>query len=163
MSDELPSRRNHTLRSVPSIARDGRMRNPDEVAQYLPALIYFPEAVRYVKTLKFNFTQDLGTTIFGHWFSWNWCYTPLCRFPSNALVLDTGAGQGEMILFFHRLGFRNFRCVDLNWPHFSILQRDMADLKACHHTLYNRWFEASDLYAVDFAKVDVEGVSRNTR
>jgi len=113
--------------------------------------------MRYATGLGFHFSTVIWQMIALEWPTWIKCYTPSLPFREDSLVLDAGAGEGETLLFFYMLGFRRFRCVELNPARFRFLERNTQSLRDVHCELENRPFEASDVIGVDFAKIDVEG------
>lgn len=90
--------------------------------------------------------------------SWKRCYVPSLFEPSdNPVILDAGAGEGETVMFYYLLGFRRFTCVESDKVTFERLKRNVAKVGDAEFTLFNRRFKPSDVYDVDFAKIDVEG------
>jgi hypothetical protein len=111
----------------------------------------------YATDLGFHFTANIWLTITDEWPAWIKCYTPSLPFGKDSLVLDAGAGEGETVLFFYMLGFRRFRCIELNPVKFRALEANTQFLRDARCELENRPFTASDVIGVDFAKIDVEG------
>jgi hypothetical protein len=116
--------------------------------------------MQYATELGFHFTANVWLTIVHEWPAWIKCYTPALQFGKDALMLDAGAGEGETVLFFYMLGFRRFRCVELNSEKFRLLQANTQFLTDARCELENRPFAACDVVGVDFAKIDVEGGER---
>ena len=113
--------------------------------------------MRYATDIGLHFTTDVWHVICSEWSTWLKHYKPSIKLSQNALLLDAGAGEGESVLFLYMLGFRCFRCIELDPFRFSRLERNIQQLPGVEFTLVNRAFQSSDLIAVDFAKVDVEG------
>jgi hypothetical protein len=74
-----------------------------------------------------------------------------------SLILDAGAGEGETVLFYHMLGFRNFRCVESDPVAFQRLRKNTANIPDSRFELICRPFQPQDVFDADFAKIDVDG------
>ena len=126
----------------------------------LHALQQHGDIMGYATDLGLHFTTNTWLNIAGEWSAWIKCYTPSLPFTKDSLVLDAGAGEGETVFFFYMLGFRRFRCIELNPEKFRILETNTQVLRDAGCELENRPFTAYDVIGVDFAKIDVEGGER---
>lgn len=115
------------------------------------------DIMRYASDLGFHFTTNIWLNIAKEWSAWLKCYTPSLPFGKDAFMLDAGAGEGETLVFFYKLGFRRFRCVELDPVKFRVLETNTLSLRDAHCELHNRPFMPCDMLGVDFAKIDVEG------
>jgi len=115
------------------------------------------DIMAYASDLGLHFTANIWHWISVEWPIWIKCYTPSVHLTKDSLVLDAGAGEGETLLFFYKLGLRRFRCIELDPAKFRVLENNAHSLPEATCELENRAFAAHDAIGVDFAKVDVEG------
>ena len=91
---------------------------------------------------------------------WQKYYPPPSSVPKDGLIVDVGARDGDTLLFYAQLGFRNFRLIEPN-PDFipRLLENIKAIKKVYDVEIEVRWkcFELSDLEGAAFAKFDCEG------
>jgi hypothetical protein len=140
---------------IPLLVISDREYYPWQIPDYMRL---HKQIARMVHSLGFEFSHGRIQMLHRELKSWRKCYVPLLFEPSDdPLILDAGAGEGETIMFYYLLGFRRFRCVELNKLFFKRLNSNVAKLGDADVHSFNRGFAAHDVYGVDFAKIDVEG------
>jgi SAM-dependent methyltransferase len=89
----------------------------------------------------------------------NWCkyYLPPTSLRRDDLILDAGAGEGETLFFYYRLGFRNFRAVEPDKQMIRLLSQNITKMPGIHVEIINDCLKPEHLVHVSFAKVDCEG------
>jgi hypothetical protein len=145
-------------RRIPIITEYGREYYPWQLADLLTIWSKLRRISRQIKKYGLAFSACHWQTILVEWAIWDRCYRPTISLPlEKCLVLDAGAGEGETVLFYYLLGFRNFRCIESDRTAFSALARNCRSLSDAKFDLRNQRFQGEDALAVDFAKIDVEG------
>jgi SAM-dependent methyltransferase len=118
----------------------------------------FRKVLREERKLHLQFSYNVQKCIHHEWAAWKKCYTPSIHgLTPYSLILDAGSGEGETVLFYYLLGYRNFRCVELNETCCKRLKKNTAHLTGGRFDIRCRAFQPEDVLGVDFAKVDVEG------
>lgn len=90
---------------------------------------------------------------------WRKHYLPKTTASRDIRILDAGAGEGETIFFFTRMGYKDFIAVDVDCLATKRLQKNLPYLQA-NIEIRTKPFSSSDLAKVQFAKIDIEGAER---
>jgi hypothetical protein len=143
---------------IPLLVHFGREYYPWQLFKLLEVWSGCREISKQAESLGLEFSNERWRMIADEWDLWKRCYTPsITSLSKDSLILDAGAGEGETVLFYYLLGFRNFHCVELDSTAFRTLKANVANFSGARFDLQNRKFQAEDVQGVEFAKIDVEG------